>query len=100
MFGSSEQSFDNHAGYVFVVAPRLLPDFSRRRRKVVTPNCDESLGRVVGRLGLVLNLCRVCRGRMAESRSSWVHKLALVSSSVIEAGRQILIGPSLRRRPA
>src|SRR5438046_8916761 len=31
MVGSSEQSFDNHAGYVFVVVPRLLPDFSRRR---------------------------------------------------------------------
>src|SRR5260370_13131305 len=37
MVGSSEQSFDNHACYVFVVVPRLLPDFSRRRRKVVTP---------------------------------------------------------------
>src|SRR5712671_6966990 len=37
MVGSSEQSFDNHAGYVFVVVPRLLRDFSRRRRKVVTP---------------------------------------------------------------
>src|SRR5439155_13221678 len=43
MFGSSEQSFDNHAGYVFVVVPRLLPDFSRRRRKVVTPPGHDNL---------------------------------------------------------
>src|SRR5713226_6637264 len=49
MVGSSEQSFDNHAGYVFVVVPRLLPDFSRRRRKVVTPTRYRS-GPIAGKL--------------------------------------------------